>query len=353
MSLYPNTVSIELTDMCNLSCTGCKFYGESGVYKKDGVYSKSGKKSEVMNFDKVKDIVDQVSFFKPLIVLTGGEPLINRDCISIINYIHKKGLVATLETNGTLIDKKTAKELVNSDISVIMVSVDGPEDVHDRWRGKKGAFTKAVNALKYIKDFRDSNVTPILNISYTIERESFSRLVEFVRFAEEIGVDTLQFSVLNWINREIADKHKKEFINLMHEKNEFIESDIHDGALGIDTDVLIKQLEEVHEIAKHSKLHIRFSPHIDKNELWKYKEYYNNLSFILTDRCYHPWFCLTIKANGDVSSCVSTINYIYGNIFERSFKELWNCDKAKKFRRNLRKIGHFPGCIRCPGLYSE
>lgn len=352
-SFYPNTVSIELTDRCNLSCVGCKFYGESGAYRKEGVYAKNGRKTDSMSLENVKKIIDQVAFFKPLIIITGGEPLLNPDCLPIIDYIHQKGLVATLETNGTLITDEMAEKLIRSDISVIMVSVDGPEEVHDKWRGRAGAFQKAVGGLKKLREIRGSESTPILNISYTIERDSFDRMSEFIGIAEDIGVDTLQYSVLNWITSEIADRHKKVFFEFMRERNDFVDSDIHDGAAGIDTNILVEQVREIHRIAQNREMHIRFSPHIDKDDLWKYEKYYKDLSFILTDRCYHPWFACSIKANGDVSSCVSTINYLYGNIFETSFKELWNCEKVKRFRRSLRKIGHFPACIRCPGLYSQ
>lgn len=138
MSLpVPRLVAWELTRACNLKCRHCR---ASAVESGDGDLS----------FDEAKRVVDDIaSFARPILILTGGEPLLCPYLFDLIAYARSRGLRPVVGTNATLIDEDVAARLASAGIPRISVSIDFPTAAaHDAFRGVEGSFEKAVSGIR-------------------------------------------------------------------------------------------------------------------------------------------------------------------------------------------------------------
>lgn len=159
------------THRCNLRCNFCDFW-------KFNTPELSTREALII-IDKICRL--GVLFFG----FTGGEPLLREDLTRLAKRASSHGCVVSVNTNGTLIDKIRASELA-SVFDAVVVSIDGPEKVHDRLRGRAGTYKKAVNAIKFLKNEGlkvgvSSVITPS-NIRYLPQHiEELYTLVDFVQ----------------------------------------------------------------------------------------------------------------------------------------------------------------------------
>ena len=139
---YPlRMVAWELTRGCNLACVHCRASAERGPY--------SGELSTEECFRVMDEIA---SFSKPVIILTGGEPLLRKDIFDLARYGSEKGFRMVMATNGTLITEKMVKMMKASGIQRISVSLDGPTpETHDAFRKVRGAFEGSLRGIEIAK----------------------------------------------------------------------------------------------------------------------------------------------------------------------------------------------------------
>ena len=111
-------------------------------------------------------VLDDISgYCKPVIVLSGGDPLMRRDVFDIARYGTEKGLRMCLATNGVLVDDEKCREMKASGIKIVSLSLDGSTaEVHDNFRGQAGAFEGALRAAGL---FKKHGIEFIINSSFT------------------------------------------------------------------------------------------------------------------------------------------------------------------------------------------
>ncbi len=124
------------TKACNLRCVHC--YAQA---------NEQGHDKELNHEEALAVLDDLADFGVPVVLFSGGEPLMRRDLVDLARYAVGKGMRAVISTNGTLIDQATAERLRDVGLSYVGVSVDGLEEVNDRFRGKKGAFREAMAGI--------------------------------------------------------------------------------------------------------------------------------------------------------------------------------------------------------------
>ncbi|KCZ71515.1 putative heme d1 biosynthesis radical SAM protein NirJ1 [Candidatus Methanoperedens nitroreducens] len=127
----------NMTRRCNLRCIHC--YAQS----RDIEY-----KGELTTQQGMELIDDLARFGAPVILFSGGEPLMHPDLPLLAQYARSKGMRAVISTNGTLIDKKIAKILKEIGLSYVGVSLDGMRETNDRFRGMDGAFDAALQGMR-------------------------------------------------------------------------------------------------------------------------------------------------------------------------------------------------------------
>ncbi|MCP3967150.1 MAG: radical SAM protein [Lentisphaerae bacterium] len=129
------------TRSCNLTCAHCYSASDSAC----GEYE--------MTTEEGRMLIDQLADFgSPVILFSGGEPLLRKDVPELAQYAVRKGMHAVISTNGTLIDTQTAELLKASQLTYVGVSIDGLEDTHDRFRRRNGAFLEALWGIRACRE---------------------------------------------------------------------------------------------------------------------------------------------------------------------------------------------------------
>ena len=151
-------VALEITRTCRLACRHCR--GDS----RDESYP------DELSPEEIRAVLDNIAAFsKPVIIITGGEPLIHPDVFDIASYSASLGLRTVLATCGHLLDENTVQKLLGSGVSRISVSLDGATSAtHDSFRGVHGAFDSALAGLetarKFGLEFQINSTLTTLNI---------------------------------------------------------------------------------------------------------------------------------------------------------------------------------------------
>lgn len=122
---------------CNLRCVHCYAQSKDIEYKNE------------LTTEQGKELIDDLAKFgAPVILFSGGEPIMRPDLPELAQYARSKGMRAVISTNGTLIDKKMAKVLKEIGLSYVGVSLDGMRETNDKFRGVKGAFDLALQGMR-------------------------------------------------------------------------------------------------------------------------------------------------------------------------------------------------------------
>jgi AdoMet-dependent heme synthase len=169
----PQLVAWEITRSCNLFCAHCRASAREQEYQ--------GELSTAQCFE----LIDQIAGVgKPILILTGGEPLLRSDIFEIGAYAHQAGLRVVIGTNGTLIDDEMARRIKAIPASRISISLDFPTaELQDQFRGKSGAFAAAVQGIRCAH-----SAGLEVQINSTITRLNAAYLPELVDLALELGV---------------------------------------------------------------------------------------------------------------------------------------------------------------------
>ncbi|MFA5450923.1 MAG: radical SAM protein [Dehalococcoidales bacterium] len=166
-------VAWEITRRCNLFCAHCRAAAMDEEYTGE------------LSTQECFRLVDQISeVAKPILILTGGEPLMREDIYDIGRYANSKGFRVVVGTNGTLINVKTAQCIKEIPVSRISISIDFPTaDLQDEFRGKKGSFDEA---LERIQNAHNAGIE--VQINSTITRLNSKYLPQLVDMALELKV---------------------------------------------------------------------------------------------------------------------------------------------------------------------
>ncbi|MBW1645738.1 MAG: heme b synthase [Deltaproteobacteria bacterium] len=131
-------IAWETTRSCNLSCIHCRAAAEKGPYQ-----------GELDTREALAFLDNVAAFSKPVIILTGGEPLLRPDIYELAAYGTKLGLRMVMATNGTLVDETSISKMIDSGIQRMSVSLDGATAAsHDDFRQVPGAFDASLKALE-------------------------------------------------------------------------------------------------------------------------------------------------------------------------------------------------------------
>jgi len=171
----------ETTKACNLSCRHCRAVPQRTLGPMELTTSRA--------FDLI-DAIAEVA--KPVMVLSGGEPLFRPDLFDIVDYGVQSGFRMALATNGTLVTPKVAAKIADAGISRVAVSLDSADPlVHDRFRGLPGAHAQAVRGLF---NLREEGVS--VQINSTIARHNVDEVDRILAMALGIGADALHLFML-------------------------------------------------------------------------------------------------------------------------------------------------------------
>lgn len=132
----------NITNKCNLKCIHCYAKATTSFSNE---YENNNELTTTQGFQLIDELAD---YGVPVLLFSGGEPLLRSDIFDLLEYAQKKGIRTVLSTNGTLINDKVANKLKNCGLSYVGISFDGLHKTNDMFRGVLGTFKKSLNGLK-------------------------------------------------------------------------------------------------------------------------------------------------------------------------------------------------------------
>ncbi len=175
----------NMTKTCNLNCVHCYSQSKNLQYNNE------------LTLEEGKAFIDDVSSFgSPVMLFSGGEPLMHPHFLDLAFYAKSKGMRAVISTNGTLITRELAQELKKVGLSYVGISLDGLSEVHDRFRGKKGAFTEAINGINYAKEAGIK-----VGLRFTINKRNAQEIPGIFKLLEEENIPRVCFYHLVYAGR--------------------------------------------------------------------------------------------------------------------------------------------------------
>jgi MoaA/NifB/PqqE/SkfB family radical SAM enzyme len=177
----PRLIFWELTKGCNLRCVHCRASATELSSPSD------------LSTQAARDIIDQIAAVSsPILVLSGGEPLFRKDIFQLAQYGTDQGLRVALATNGTLVTPGVARQVVDSGIKRVAISLDGADAAtHDKFRGIPGAFDAAIAGFRNLKALGMS-----VQINTTVARHNAHQLPAVLELARSLGADALHTFLL-------------------------------------------------------------------------------------------------------------------------------------------------------------
>ena len=318
-------VAWEITRSCNLFCAHCRASANYGPYEGE------------LSFKECCRLIDQIlQVGKPILILTGGEPLLRHDIFEIAQYAVSRGLRVVLGSNGTLITEEVATRLKDVSVSRIGVSLDFPTpDLQDNFRGKVGAFDEIISGIAMAQQAG----IPV-QINSTITKLNAPYLDDLLSLAFKVGAVAFHPFMLVPIGRgkdlesvELLPQEYEEILNWIYDK----QTELGDRMFFKPTDAphylrVLRQRDKKNRLQGVSPVE-KTKPVVTPNPMHS-----------LSRGCMAGvGFCF-ISHTGRVQGC-GYLDVAAGNIKEQSFKEAW-CDSP--LFRDLRDLSMIKGkCGRC------
>ncbi len=187
----------NLVRRCNLTCKHC--------------YSISADKEFAgeLNFDEVCRVMDDLHRFRvPVLILSGGEPLLRPDIFDIAHRAKQMGFYVALSTNGTLIDRENIGKIGAVEFDYVGISIDGMRETHDAFRRKTGAYDAALRGLRLC---REQGIK--VGLRFTMTEKNSVELPFLLKLMDEERVDKFYFSHLNYAGRGNKNRESDAFLN--------------------------------------------------------------------------------------------------------------------------------------------
>jgi len=139
---------------------------------------------------------DLKSFGVPVLILSGGEPLLHPDIYAISRKAKESGFYVGLSTNGTLIDENNIAAIAGLDYDYVGISIDGMKETHDRFRRKKGAFDASMKAVRLCRDHGIK-----VGLRFTLTQDNADELPALLALMDRENISKFYLSHLNYAGR--------------------------------------------------------------------------------------------------------------------------------------------------------
>jgi Fe-coproporphyrin III synthase len=315
----------NVTRACNLKCVHC--YAKA---------TEVGEEKELTTREALAMLDDLAGFGVPVVLFSGGEPLVREDLADLARYAVHKGMRAVISTNGTLITREKAVELKDVGLSYVGVSLDGLEEVNDRFRGKKGAFRAAMEG---IRNCQEAGLK--VGLRFTLNKMNVQEVPRIFDLLEEATIPRVCFYHLVYAGRgseliedDLDLQQTRQVVDLIIDRTK----DLHDR--GIATEVLT-----VDNHADGPYLYLRMVGEGDPRA----KEVLDLLKMNEGNNSGRGFGC--ISWDGSVHADQFWRHLSFGNVREKPFSSIWT-DLSNPILHNLKeKKRHVKGrCARCSWL---
>ena len=292
-------------ESCNCRCRMCGYWSRESTAN--------------LTLDHVESIADEaVDLGVVHAVFSGGEPLLHRDIINMCSVFKQSGAYVTVLTNGLLLEKWSGQLVSVCD--EIIISLDGPREIHDEIRRVTGGYERIEKGIQAIQRQKEK-----IKISgrCTVQKRNIRHLCQTVDAAHELGLEKISFLA-------VSDDRSQFWQQAQPGEPEDLLPDIQDI---VDLD------NELNNLAKdyaddYASSFIPESPEKHKRRLHQYFLGLHGLSEFSPTYCNAAWFSAIIESNGDIRACFFT--EVIGNYFsDGGLEKVINSDKAINLRKSI------------------
>ena len=312
----------NMTRRCNLKCVHCY----ARAVKEEG-------KDEIST-EQAKQIIDDLAAYgAPVMLLSGGEPLVRQDLTELAHYAVGKGMRAVISTNGTLITKDKARELKDVGLSYVGISLDGGEEVHDRFRGVSGAFKKA---LQGVENCQAEGLK--VGLRFTINKRNAAEIPKIFQILNDMEIPRVCFYHLVYSGRG----------------SELIKEDLGHQETRQVVDLIMNETRKLFDAGKPKEV-LTVDNHADgpyvylrllKENPKRAEEVYELLQFNEGNNSGRGIGC--ISWDGSVHADQFWRNHTFGNVLEKPFSRIWDDPDIELLAKLKNKKAHVKGrCASC------
>jgi 12,18-didecarboxysiroheme deacetylase len=315
----------NVTRACNLDCIHC--YARA---------VKESKERELSHEQGVALLDDLADFGVPVVLFSGGEPLVRADLLDLARYAVKRGMRAVISTNGTLIDQEKARKLKDIGLSYVGVSLDGMEEVNDRFRGKKGAFQKAMEGIRNCQ-----KVGLKVGLRFTINRMNAQEIPRIFDLLEAHDIPRVCFYHLVYsgrgselVEQDLSHQETRRAVDLIIDRTR----DLHERGI----------TEEVLTVDNHADGPYVYLRMVKENDP-RAPEVLELLQMNEGNNSGRGFGC--VSWDGSVHADQFWRHHRFGNVLERPFSEIWTDLSDPLLARLKDKKRYVNGrCARCHWL---
>ncbi len=315
----------NVTRRCNLKCVHCYAHATEKSY------------SDEMTTQQGRDLIDDLAAFgAPVLLFSGGEPLVRKDLPELADYAVKSGMRAVISTNGTLITAQMARTLKDIGLSYVGISLDGMEEINDKFRGVKGAFKSALSGIQNCQ-----TVGIKVGLRFTINKFNVNEIPRIFDLLEEMEIPRVCFYHLVYAGRG----------------SKLVEDDLSHEETRRAVDLIIDRTRDLHDRGKPKEV-LTVDNHADGPYLYlkllkenpeRAKEVLQLLKMNEGNNSGRGIGC--VSWNGDVHADQFWRHHSFGNVKERPFSEIWTDTSDTLLQKLKKKKDHMKGrCSSCRWL---
>jgi len=339
---FPESISLTITNHCNLRCRMCGQWSEEGYIRQNTETLK-----HEMSLADWKRVVDELaSHGISSLLLRGGEVFMLPGIGELLEYIHAKGIFISIDTNGTML-KQYAEDILRIGKMHLTISVDGPEPVHDMVRGVPGTFQRIKDGVSLLSDLEAQSENKISrSICFTISQYNYRSLGTMPDVARSLGLGSIAIVPYYYFPDSVGHHYAEELHSLGCSAFSWV--GFHHENSGVDFDAFQGQyrqyLDRLGDVYSY--------PYMPLDE-GQYKSWFAD-----TQTPVGPQHCLNIEKlvdiqpDGSANFCVDFVDYSFGNVREATLEELWNSERAERFRR-YRREHPLAVCQRCGAKFMS
>jgi len=315
----------NVTRRCNLKCVHCYAHAKNIPFDNE------------MSTEQGKELInDLADFGSPVMLFSGGEPLVRKDLPQLAAYAVEKGMRAVISTNGTLITPTMARTLKEIGLSYVGISLDGMQEINDRFRGVKGAFK---SALEGIKNSQDAGIK--VGLRFTVNKFNVDEIPKIFHLLEEMDIPRVCFYHLVYAGRG----------------SEMVKEDLSHAATRKAVDLIIDETKRLFDKGKPKEV-LTVDNHADgpyvylrmlKEDPERAKDVLELLKWNEGNNSGRGIGC--VSWDGEVHADQFWRHHSFGNVKERPFSEIW-MDTSEELMGKLKdKKKHVKGrCATCSWL---
>jgi pyrroloquinoline quinone biosynthesis protein E len=294
LKYLPLSMDIEPTTGCNFRCTMCQV-------------SSPDFEARNMDLKTFKTVIDQNKQLIKIKLQGMGEPFVNKHLFKMIKYANSNGISVEFVTNGSLLNDENINKILKSEISRIVISIDGAtKSTFENIRIKSNFEQVILNAKKLSKAIKENKYKTDFEAICLVQKNNFDEIEKISDLCNQIGFHTLHFQV------QLTGWGKEDWEQVNYKK------DINYSDLGI---------QDRFKKLKTEKSNSNFKIIVVEENLLNFNK-----------QCSYPFENPYISSTGKIIPCcmIADENVInFGSIKEENFLSIWNSEKYQSFRKDI------------------